>query len=237
MRLFRSTGTLIISACILSACAVGGQSVRAPEEEMVPTLRLGPYKGPKKTIAVLGFRNKADSEDPAFNEFRVGRGITEMLKTALVKSGRFRVVERSKQITKKILEEQWLGLRDEFDQTTAARTGRMLGAKAVIYGNVSEFGVKKTGVYVGLGGVRTVITRIVVDVFMVDTETGEILEAATGAGAEATQSSGIIMVWEEGVESFDETTVGKATRKACYRVVERLARSVSGEEEEDYEEE
>ncbi len=58
---------------------------------------------------------------------------------------------------------------------------------------------------------------------MVDTETAEVIYAETGVGTEATQSGGVFMIWEQGVESFDETTVGKATRKACYRVVEKLA--------------
>jgi curli biogenesis system outer membrane secretion channel CsgG len=60
---------------------------------------------------------------------------------------------------------------------------------------------------------------------MVDTETTEILKAASGAGEVSTQTSGIFLIWEQGIERFDKTTVGRATRRACYEVVRKFVKA------------
>ncbi len=202
---------------LLGACA-GTSPAPDPAEDKDLYLDLPPYEGEHLAIAVLDLNNRTEFDDP-----RIGRGISNMLVTALVNSDRFTVVERNSEVLSKMLEEQALGLSGAVDPATAARVGRMLGAKGVVIGEVSEFGIRKTGAYVGFGGKKTITTRVVIDARMVDVETGRIIMAAPGIGQSSTSTSGVALTFEFGTAGFDETTIGMATRKAVNQVVRRFA--------------
>ncbi len=201
----------------LSSCA----TVPPPSEiddETDLVLDLPPYSGEKLTIAVLDLQNQTEFDDP-----RIGRGVANMLVTALVNSDRFTVVERNSEAIQKLLEEQALGLSGVVDAATAAKVGKMLGAKGVVIGEVSEFGIRKTGAFVGVGGKKTITTRVVIDARMVDVETGRIMMASPGIGKSRTSTSGIALTFEFGTSGFDETTIGMATRKAVNQIVKKFA--------------
>ncbi len=201
----------------LSSCA----TVPPPSEiddETDLVLDLPPYSGEKLTIAVLDLQNQTEFDDP-----RLGRGVANMLVTALVNSDRFTVVERNSEAIQKLLEEQALGLSGVVDAATAAKVGKMLGAKGVVIGEVSEFGIRKTGAFVGVGGQKTITTRVVIDARMVDVETGRIMMASPGIGKSRTSTSGIALTFEFGTTGFDETTIGMATRKAVNQIVKKFA--------------
>lgn len=201
-------------------------SNQPPQDESKDlTLDLPPYAGKKQIIAVLDLDNKTDFEDP-----RIGRGISSMLITALVNSGRFTVVERNDEVLKKIFAEQKLGQTGAVTAQTAAQVGKMLGAKAVLIGEVSEFGIRKTSAFVGVGGKKTITTRVVVDARMVDSETAEITGGATGIGASSTTTQGVALTFEFGTAGFDETTIGMATRKAVNQIVTKIAGMVDAKQ-------
>jgi curli biogenesis system outer membrane secretion channel CsgG len=215
---------------LLSALALAGcnpqMSNQPPQDESKDlTLDLPPYSGRKQIIAVLDLDNKTDFEDP-----RIGRGISSMLITALVNSGRFTVVERNDEVLKKIFAEQKLGQTGAVTAQTAAQVGKMLGAKAVLIGEVSEFGIRKTSAFVGVGGKKTITTRVVVDARMVDSETAEITGGATGIGASSTTTQGVALTFEFGTAGFDETTIGMATRKAVNQIVTKIAGMVDAKQ-------
>lgn len=207
----------------LSCAAPVSQNAPPVGEEGVPSPTLPPFTGKKLTIAVIGLRNETESPDPVFRELRVGFGLSNMLATALFETGRFTLVERNQEVLERIIKEQWLGQTGYINSQTAAETGKMIGAQAVVYGQVTEFGIRKVGVYTGVYGQRNITTRIVIDVKMVNTETGEIIGAASGEGSVTTSTAGVAFVWEEGVEQFDQTTVGKASRQAIYKIARQLA--------------
>ena len=181
-------------------------------------LNLPPYYGEKFVVAVLDLQNQTEFEDP-----RIGRGVANMLVTALVNSDRFTVVERNEAVLESLLKEQALALSGVVDPGTAARVGRMLGASGVIIGEVSEFGIRKTGTFVGIGGQKTITTRVVIDARLVDVETGRIVMAAPGFGQASTSTGGVALTFEFGTTGFDETTIGIATRKAVNQVVRKFA--------------
>ncbi len=218
-RLFmRHSVTLILGIFILlTGCATTPPSSEM-EDDSDLFLNLPPYSGEKLAIAVLDLQNQTEFDDP-----RIGRGISNMLVTALVNSDRFTVVERNPEALQKLLEEQALGLSGVVDAATAAKVGRMLGAKGVVIGEVSEFGIRKTGAFVGVGGKKTITTRVVIDARMVDVETGRIMMAAPGIGKSRTSTSGIALTFEFGTSGFDETTIGMATRKAVNQIVKKFA--------------
>ena len=84
---------------------------------------------PKKRIAVARF-----SDGAAYHG--CGVGISDMLATALVKSGKFLVVERKD--LEKVLDEQKLGASGIVTAETAPAMGRVLGVDMIVVGSVSE---------------------------------------------------------------------------------------------------
>lgn len=84
-------------------------------------------------IAVLDFQQQGsrnDSED-------MGKIVAEWLITALVKEGRFDVIER--RLLEKVLSEQKIGVSGVVDEASASKLGRVLGAKVVITGSVLHY--------------------------------------------------------------------------------------------------
>src|SRR4030065_119561 len=75
----------------------------------------------KIKIAVLDFQvqgEKFETED-------IGKIVAEWLITALVKEGRFDVIER--RLLEKVLQEQKIGVSGMVDESTASKLGRVLG--------------------------------------------------------------------------------------------------------------
>lgn len=206
-----------------TGCMTQRTAIQPEEVEEDIELNLPPYSGPKKIIYVFDLKNKAEFDDP-----RIERGIAKMLTTALVESNRFKVVERSPEVIESILKEQTLSISGIVDSRTAVKVGKLLGAQAVIIGEVSEFGIRKTGTYTGFSGSKKITTRLVVDARMVDVETGEIIAAKTGIGTATTRSKGMgaVLSFEYGTEGFDETTIGIAARKAVYKIVEKFSLAI-----------
>lgn len=211
MKKMTSTAAALILFWLL-ACAPKAMNPMV-EDRTGLTIDLPPYAGRKQIVAVLDLKNLSQFDDP-----RIGRGVANMLITALVNTGRFTVVERNEEALKKIFEEQKLGLTGAVTAQTAAKVGKMLGARLAVIGEVSEFGIRKTSAFVGVGGAKTTTTRVVVDARMVDTETAEITAAASGIGTASTSTSGVALTFEFGTAGFDETTIGMATRRAVNQV-------------------
>jgi TolB-like protein len=88
----------------------------------------------KTKIAVLDFQLKGDG----FETTDMGAIVAEWFITALVKEGRFEVIERG--LLNKILEEQKLGVSGVIDESTATQIGKLLGVKVIISGSVMQFG-------------------------------------------------------------------------------------------------
>ena len=81
----------------------------------------------------------------------VGKGVTDLLVTYLVKDGSYSVIERK--ALDKILAEQNFSNSDRADPNSAAKIGKLLGVDAIIVGSITEFGndTKNKGVG-GIGG-------------------------------------------------------------------------------------
>ncbi len=87
----------------------------------------------KKTkIAVLDFQQQGGRADSD-----MGKIVAEWLVTALVKEGRFAVIER--RLLNKVLEEQKIGVSGIVDADSASKLGKVLGAKVVITGSVLQY--------------------------------------------------------------------------------------------------
>lgn len=110
-------------------------------------------------IAVLPFTNGGSFGPEREDLEPLQVGVQQMLLTELAQNQALRVVERSR--LRELLEEQGLVTGGQVDPQTAARLGRLVGARYVI-----------TGAFVDLYGTFRLDGRVV------DVETGEILRTA-----------------------------------------------------------
>lgn len=86
----------------------------------------------KNKVAVLDFQLQGDG----FETKDMGAIVAEWFITALVRTGRFDVVERA--MLKKIIDEQKMGLSGVVDEKTATKLGKILGVKVIISGSVMK---------------------------------------------------------------------------------------------------
>lgn len=180
----------------------------------------------KKRIAVFVFEDKTDKSWRWWNNKGVGDGVSDMLTTALVKSGQYRVIER--QELDRILNEQDLGQSGRVTPQSAAQIGQVLGVEIAVIGSVSEFGYKKGetgGAIKGLGvGVSNQAATVGVDVRMVNTSTGEIITAENVRKQKSAKGLKLrtnALAFKD-QKDFDESLVGKAAREAIEDIVSMI---------------
>ena len=185
----------------------------------------------QKSLAVMKFTTTAGGGTNYWYNasWDLGDGMAEMLATALVETGKFKVLER--QQIHDVLGEQDLGASGRVDPATAAKIGKILGARYLVYGTVNEFEYSKAG---GGGGVRIggfriganeASAHVGMDIRIVDAVTSEIL-FSTRSTAEAKRSG--FKVGYSGADfgadlgTFKKTPLGEATRDAIQDAVTKI---------------
>ncbi len=98
-----------------------------------------------------------------------GASISDMFTTELLKTYRYKLIERSQ--IEQVLEEQALGLKGVTDSALALKVGKMLGVDAVIVGTVPEYGMRAVGKYE--------LPAVGINVRMIDGVTGSIIWSIT----------------------------------------------------------
>lgn len=185
-------------------------------------------KAGKKRVAVFSFQDKTEQHWGWWHGKGVGDGMADMLATTLVKTGRYRVMERDKIAS--LLAEQNLGASGVVTQESAAKAGKMLGVELALIGAVTEFGYKKRGTggllkKAGIGADIGQYTAVIgVDVRVVNTSTGEILKADNVRRQKTATSLGLStsQVAFDSEAQFDQSLVGKVTREAIEDIVKIL---------------
>lgn len=126
----------------------------------------------KPRIAVLQFENKADNQ----YWWRGGaEAMQDVFVTELVKSGKFRVIDRER--LDALMAEKNLSLSGAVDPSTAIKAGKLLGVKYFLTGSVTEYGADEAG---GSGfGISVKRKKFVAaaNARVIDTQSGEILWA------------------------------------------------------------
>ncbi len=176
----------------------------------------------KKRVAISRFEDRSGT-----GWHGLGSGVADMLATALVKSGKFAVIER--QELDKVIAEQKLGESGLVTPQTAPKVGQLLGAELFVIGAVTECGTKESNIGGGIsvfgGGLKTKKARCVVDIRLVNTSTGEIIASEAEEGTEST--TGIAVRYEDvdfnNQDSWDNTDIGKATREAVNKTVDLIS--------------
>jgi len=165
----------------------------------------------------------------------VGKGITNLLITDLVKNGSYSIIER--QALDKIMTEQNFSNSQRADPSSAAKLGKLLGVDAIIVGSITEFGneTKKTNVGgnggtwggYGIGGIghSKSNANVAITARIVNVDTGEIMAVAEGAGQSSRSSTSLLggggHNWgsgggnvDFGSSDFQNTIIGEATKMA-----------------------
>jgi curli biogenesis system outer membrane secretion channel CsgG len=183
--------------------------------------------------------------------FNIGDGIRAMLTVRMAQSGQIALLEREK--IDQIMKEQDFAASNRVRQGTGARIGQLSGADVNLYGDIVIFGrddtTKRKGVAAVVGGLfgraagaavafnKEEKAIVGINLRLVDTETGEIIETAEARGESSRSSkdyagllggagAGTYGVAGGGVSmtssNFQQTIIGEATSNAVTKVVEYL---------------
>ncbi len=153
---------------------------------IAPNLVSAADKSTKPRIAVIEFKNKADNQW----WYRGGaEAAQDVFVTELVKSGKFRVVEREQLAA--LMQEKGLTLSGDVDPKSAIKVGKLLGVNYLLTGSVTEYGTTEKGARgPGIGGLpgfsvgkKTFVAAM--NARLIDTSTGEIVWADEGRAEES----------------------------------------------------
>lgn len=159
----------------------------------------------KKRVAVMDFDYATVHSGIAGlfgQDVDVGKGITDLLVTYLVKDGTYSVIERK--ALDKIMAEQNFSNSDRANPTSAAKLGKLLGVDAIVVGSITQFGNETKNsniggaagglVPFGLGNIGHKKSKAIVAITarMVDVDTGEILGVAEGKGESSRESTTLL---------------------------------------------
>lgn len=181
---------------------------------VVASVAFAADKSTKPRLAVLEFKNKADNQ---WWYSGGGEAAQDVFVTELVKSGKFRVVEREQLAA--LMQEKNLTLSGDVDPATAVKIGKLLGVNYLLTGAVTEYG--NTNVGGGGFGVSAGKKKFVaaMNARLIDTSTGEIVWADEGRAEEASIK---VSVFGVGGGVDDERMFDKVLKP----VIQQLAASI-----------
>jgi curli biogenesis system outer membrane secretion channel CsgG len=207
--------------CVLLAAGAGAQA----DEPAA-------YDGLKKTVSVDPFLATESVGGSV-----TGEGLTVMLTDALVNDGRFVVVERSGLTS--VQSEQALGTAKGGATETAARTGQLIGASAIVRGTVIKYeaaaGGGSLGVNSPLGslfGAQATAKRqhavLTISLRLIDTTTSQVISTTEATGDAASTSADANVVDRRngatfGGSAFANTPIGQAAQDAIVKAVHQIA--------------
>lgn len=192
----------------------------------------------KKRVAIMDFDYATVHSSSAAifgQDVDIGKGISDLLVSDLVKDGTYSVIERK--AIDKIMAEQNFSNSDRANPTSAAKIGKLLGVDAIIVGSITQFGDETQNKNigggggnwhgVGMGGFGHKKTKAIVGISarLVDIDTGEILGVADGKGESSRSSTSLLGGggnWsgfggghaDFGSSDFQSTIIGEATKLA-----------------------
>ena len=191
-------------------------------------------QGPKLRVGVMDLSGTALTMQSAYTpasttttiaipppaEF--ARGLTEMLTTALVETGRFVVLERK--AIEQAMTEQDFGASGRVNPETAPTIGQAIGAQVLITGDITEFTYQKSSLGGNLSILRSVgatgeriKAMVALDIRLIDAVTGEVVFSKRVEGdAAATGVSAEIQISDQqfGTAMGSHTPLGQASREA-----------------------
>jgi curli biogenesis system outer membrane secretion channel CsgG len=181
------------------------------------------------------------------NDMNIGEGIRAMLTVRMAQSKAITLLERTN--IDDVMKEQDFGASNRVRRGSSARIGQLSGADAMLYGDIVIFGRDDTtkrkglgaviGAFVPLAGALVTMKKeekaiVGINLRIVDTETGEVIETAEARGESSRSSkdyAGLLGIKGAGAagvaggmssSNFQQTIIGEATSNAVTKVVEFL---------------
>lgn len=166
-------------------------------------------------------------------------GLNAMIVDALMRSGRFVVVERV--ALGDVQLEQDLGKAGSTTAQTAAMFGRMIGASAVVRATVTKFdantggGSLSLGLPIGrlFGGAASVGSQnatVEMHLRIIDTSTGQIVSTSKASGVASSTTAGVSAIHRQGaaagVNAFRNTPLGEAAESAIEAAVRQIVQAM-----------
>jgi curli biogenesis system outer membrane secretion channel CsgG len=180
----------------------------------------------KPSVGVAEFRN-----DTAAGWWYGGAGndLSAMLTNELASTEKFKVVERAK--LGHVLNEQDLGASGRVAKSTAAKIGKLTGARYLVMGTVSAYTENASGGGGGLNfkgfsvGGKKNDAYMAVDLRVVDTTTGEVSFTRTVEARSSSygiHGSGYVKGLSGGLGKYENTPTGKAIRACLMEISDYL---------------
>lgn len=206
----------------------------------------GASTGMKMRVAVVGVSDMGFAVQPGLMpgfaapdmslspSTELANGLTEMLTTELLKTGRFIVLERA--ALQQVTMEQDFGASERVNRDTTAARGLLTGAQALITAKVTEFSFAPSRI----GGGFTIAgfnikagratARVELHIRMIDVVTGEVMiservkgsSSATDVSSEGSGAASSFNVASQANRPF-----GRASRKAIERGVAALSEKLN----------
>ncbi len=176
----------------------------------------------KPRVAVIEFKDKTSH----YSWYRAGEAAQDMFVTELVKSGKYRVIEREQLAA--IMQEKGLSLSGDIDPKTAVKAGKLLGVEYLVTGALTELGVADRGARVpgvfGMPSVRVGSQKMdaSIDARMINTTTGEIVWADT---AKETTSDASVYVAGAGGGVDDKRKLDRVLRPVVVKLAASMAQA------------
>lgn len=121
------------------------------------------------------------TDGPGLRAKNSGNAVAGFVLDKLTRSGRFRVIERSK--LKAIMDEADMQAADFIDPDTAAKIGKLAGVDAVVTGSVSQYDYEKTVVHIYIIPIVSRTYRVGMSVRIIDVDGGAIIYANSASGS------------------------------------------------------
>jgi curli biogenesis system outer membrane secretion channel CsgG len=237
------TPAVVTAAAEVPAVARGSATAFPPDLADVATSK-------KRRLAVRPFDYSTVTTWVNFwfnNNVNIGEGIRAMLTVRMDQSKNITLLERTN--IQDVLKEQDFGASNRVKKGTNARIGQLSGADAMLYGDIVIFGrddtTKRKGLGAAIGRFNPVAGAVVtlnkeekavvgINLRLVDTETGEVIETAEARGESSRKSKdygALLGVSGVGVgaggvsmtsSNFQQTIIGEATSNAVTKIVEFL---------------
>lgn len=207
--------TLIFVASIsLSACA--GSSAKVVSSNNYEQAAIPQSYGPKKRVAVARFSVRAP-----VGGSELGNGMSDMLLSALVNTGRFTVLERER--LDEVTAEQDLAKSDRFRSETVAPTGQLEGAQWLVKGSIIQFKPDcKGGSAIIVSAKQACLT---LNLRVIEVATGRILSATTVEGTATNKGVGLVytpLSLPVGLGAWSKTPVETAIRESIEAAVAHI---------------
>lgn len=198
---------LLVASAVLLMGAGGARADDPPKSggPDISSAQATAYDGPKARIAVKDFEDKMSSSGVYRGEY--GRGLSDMLTTALFQTNRYIVLEREKLAG--VVSELKHGTSDLFRKEATVTIGELEGAELLVTAAITGFDPGTSGVGANLGGTigglfggaagkvfGSVVggiskARAAMDLRVIDVRTSRVVAATHSEGTATTFSGGV----------------------------------------------